>query len=465
MAQISEIVSLSAVEMLNLFRKRELSPVDVMAAHLNHCEKRNPDINAIFGLRAEYAMTQARQSDERWSSGEERGVLDGVPVLLKDSIKCAGFDYFHGSASYDGSPAEEDAPPAARIKEAGGLVHAKTTMPDYGMLAAGVSSVFGVVRNPWNTEVNTGGSSAGSGAGVAAGLAPLAVGTDIAGSVRLPSALNGLVGLKPTRGRVPHLQPSPIRAAGPMTRTVEDAGLLMSILTRPDGRDYESAPACENAAFRSLTDTPDDFLKAKKIGLMLEMGYGQSTDSRIRELIERQASLFDDLGASVEIVPKVAKSDPMNALYLLVQSRAYYELTSRPESLRSNLLPHVDQWCRNIERRSAHELSTALFDLESFKSRVIDVLAPYDFVVSPALTVVSFPADQVAPLPDDHFAHCAYQIPFNQTGAPAISINAGFIEGLPVGMQIAGRRYDDLGVLKAAMVYERFRSLEMRWPI
>lgn len=168
MAQVSEIVSLSATEMLSAFGRRELSPVEVMSAHLDQCEMRNPEINAVFGLRSDYAMEGAKRSEERWSNGGVRGVLDGLPVLLKDSVKCAGFDYFHGSASYDGSPAEEDAPPAARIKEAGGLVHAKTTMPDYGMLAAGVSSVFGVVRNPWNKTVNTGGSSAGSGAGVAA---------------------------------------------------------------------------------------------------------------------------------------------------------------------------------------------------------------------------------------------------------------------------------------------------------
>lgn len=465
MAQVSEIVSLSATEMLSAFGMRELSPVEVMSAHLDQCEMRNPDINAVFGLRSDYAMEGAKRSEERWCNGGVRGVLDGLPVLLKDSVKCVGFDYFHGSASYDGSPAEEDAPPAARVKEAGGLVHAKTTMPDYGMLAAGVSSVFGVVRNPWNKTVNTGGSSAGSGAGVAAGLAPLAVGTDIAGSVRVPSAHNGLVGLKPSRGRIPHLQPSPIRTAGPMARTVEDAALLMSILVLPDGRDYEAAPACDDAAFRSVANTPDEFLEAKRIGLMLDMGYGQSTDSRIRDLIQRQATVFEDLGASIDIVPTVAKSDPMDALGVLIQSRAYHELMSRPEELRSRLLPHVDHWCRQIECRAAYELSAALFDLETFKSRVTEVLAPYDFVISPSLTIVSFPADQVAPIPDKHFAHCAYQIPFNQTGAPALSINAGFIDELPVGMQIAGRRYDDLGVMKAAAVYERHRGIQMHWPI
>lgn len=465
MAQTNEIIALKAVDMLNAFQSGELSPVDVMSAHLIQCERKNPQINAAFGIRAEYAMENARKSEARWQKGEPAGPLDGLPVLLKDSIKCEGFDYFHGSASYDGSPADQDAPPAARIKEAGGLVFGKTTMPDYGMLAAGVSSVFGVVRNPWNPEVNTGGSSAGSGASVAAGMAPLAVGTDIAGSVRLPCAHNGLVGLKPSRGRIPHLAPSPIRAAGPMARTVEDAGMLMSVLVRPDARDYESAVPCDGSAYRDLARTPDNFLAGKRIGLMLDMGFGQKPEQRVLDFIQAQTKVFEGLGASVDFVPTVVKTDPMEALYALVQSRAYYELLSRPKADQPKLLPHIDAWCRKTEGRSAHELSSALFALEDFKAQVVSVLEPFDYVVSPSLTVVSFPADQVGAVPEDHFAHCSFQIPFNQIGAPGLSINAGFIDGLPVGMQIVGKQYDDLGVFKVAKLYEQHRGCEIDWPM
>ncbi|MCY4203448.1 MAG: amidase [Aestuariivita sp.] len=461
----NEVISLSAVEMLRSFGNGNLSPVDVMSAHLQQCERQNSRINAVFGVRADYAMKNARRSEARWQKGEPAGPLDGLPILLKDSIKCEGFDYFHGSASYDGSPADHDAPLAARIKEDGGLVYGKTTMPDYGMLAAGVSSVFGIVRNPWNTAVNTGGSSAGSGASVAAGLAPLAVGTDIAGSVRLPCAHNGLVGLKPSRGRIPHLAPSPIRAAGPMARTVEDAGLLMGTLVRPDSRDYESMVPCDESAYRKLGHTPDGFLLGKRIGLMLDMGFGQTPEQRVIDLIKKQAKVFEDLGASVDLVPTVAHADPMDALYSLFQSRAYYELVGRPSESQHNLLPHIDAWCRKTEKRSAHQLSIALFELEDFKARVVSVLEPFDYVISPSLTIVSFPADHVGAVSESHFAHCSYQIPFNQIGTPALSINAGFIEELPVGMQIAGKRYDDLGVLMAAMLYEQNRGFEIDWPM
>ena len=461
----NEIAALEATEMLHLFASRSLSPVEVMHAQISQCERKNPGVNAVFGLRAEYALENAKASERRWAIGAPEGVLDGVPVLLKDSIRCEGFAYFHGSATYDGTPADHDAPPAARVKAANGLVFAKTTMPDYGMLAAGVSSAFGIIRNPWNTSKSPGGSSAGSGAAVAAGMAPLAVGTDIAGSVRLPCAHNGLVGLKPSRGRIPHLAPSPIRAAGPMARSVKDLSLLMSVLVGPDARDYESAPPCDATEYLSVAQPSGGFFKGKRIGLMADMGFGQTPDKRVLELIETQALALEQEGATVDPVPKVATSDPMGALYALVQSRAYYELHDRPQSEQSKLLPHIAKWCRETEVRSAHDLSTALLKLEEFKSRTVATLAPYDYLISPALTVVSFPADQVAPIPSSHFAHCSYQIPFNQIGAPALSINVGFIDGMPVGMQIAGKLYDDLGVLKFAYAYEELRGFKMNWPM
>ncbi len=464
MSTENEICALCALELLRAYADGTLSPVEVMQAHLRRAEIANPDINALFSLRAASALEQAAQSQDRWARNNPVGPLDGVPVLLKDSVKCIGFDYYHGSAGYPGTPAQEDAPPAARIREAGGIVFAKTTMPDFGMLAAGVSSQFGIVRNPWDLDANPGGSSAGSGAAVAAGIAPLAVGTDIAGSVRLPAAHNGLAGLKPSRGRIPHLQPSPLRAAGPMARTSADAGLLMSVLIRPDARDYESLPVIDETPFRQLSDTPDDFLRGKRIGLMLDMGFGRALDDRVRDKAIAAASLFEAAGAIVEPVPRVVDADPMPFLYLFLQSRAHFELMSLAESRRDLALPHLIEWSRRVERASAPDLSRALYALEDFKARVTSVLAPYDFVISPAMTEIRFAADAVGPDSEDHFGHCSFAIPFNQTGAPAHVVCCGFLDAMPVGLQIAGRRFDDLGVLRAGVVFERLVALDMPWP-
>jgi len=460
----NEFCALSAQEMLRAYADKSLSPVDVMEAHLKRAERANPEINALFSLRAEDALKQARLSQDRWERNTPQGPLDGVPVLLKDSIKCVGFDYFHGSAGYLGTPATEDAPPAARIKEAGGIVFAKTTMPDFGMLATGVSSQFGIVRNPWNLKSSPGGSSAGSGAAVAAGIAPLAVGTDIAGSVRLPAAQNGLAGLKPSRGRIPHLQPSPLRAAGPMARSTDDAGLLMSVLIQPDARDYESLPAIDENPFSRLGDTPNDFLRGKRIGLMLDLGFGRALDSRVKDAVISAAQLFEQAGAIVELVPTLVDEDPMPSLNLFLQSRAHFELMSLPEARRDLALPHLIEWARRIERASAPDLSRALYDLEDFKARVTMVLAPYDFVISPALSDVQFPADAYGADDEVHFSHCNFAIPFNQTGAPAHVVCCGFIDAMPVGLQIAGRRHDDLGIMRAGAVFERLTYFDMPWP-
>jgi amidase/aspartyl-tRNA(Asn)/glutamyl-tRNA(Gln) amidotransferase subunit A len=454
----------SARELLGAYAKKEISPVEVLKDHLARAEKVNPSINALFGIRAGAALELAEQSQKRWMKGNPCGPIDGVPVLLKDSVKCTGFDYFHGSAGYDGSPAEKDAPPAARIREAGGVVFAKTTMPDFGMLAAGVSSAFGVVRNPWDTAANTGGSSAGSGAAVAAGIAPLAVGTDIAGSVRLPAAHSGLVGLKPSRGRIPHLAPSPLRAAGPMARNCDDAGLFMSVLVQPDKRDFESLPPCDASAFQTLDETPDDYLKGKRIGLMLDMGFGQALEPAVRNITVAAARKFESAGAIVETVPTVVLEDPMPFLNLFLQSRAHNELMSLQEERRHLVLAHLIEWSCRVESASAPELSDALYDLEDFKARVTEVLSPFDFVVSPAMTITRFPAEAVGADADDHFAHCSYAIPFNQTGAPAITICAGFVDKMPVSIQIAGNRYDDIGVFRAASIFERLRDFDIRWP-
>ena len=459
------ICNLSARALLEAYRTKALSPAEVMSAILNCVEAINPTINALFCCREELATQAANASEARWLKGEPCGPLDGVPVLLKDSVKCVDFDYLHGCKAYEGSPRPlDDAPPAARIKEAGGIIYAKTTMPDFGMLAAGVSSAFGIIRNPWNPLLNPGGSSAGSAAAVAARLAPLAVGTDIAGSVRLPAAHCGLVGLKPSRGRIPYLQPHPLRCAGPMARCADDAGLLMRVLVRPDARDYESLPPCDEQPYAELLQTPPDFLNNKRIGLMLDMGYGLPLDPRISARVSAAATMFEQAGAIVETVPEVVDDCPMAALTLWLQSRAYHEYMSLPQPKQSLVLPYIAQWCQQILTVSAAALSDALFALDAFKIRLNKMLTPYDYVISPVLSDSSFAADQVGIDPADHFAHCAFTIPFNQTGNPAITVCCGFLDDLPVGLQIAGRRYDDLGVFQVAQLYESMRGFAIQWP-
>src|SRR6202034_2096366 len=204
---------------------------------LAHIAVWEPRIKALYAFDPEGARLTAKASTERWHKDEPMGLLDGVPVTIKDNIATKGVPVPLGAATTELVPASADAPPAARLREAGAVIFSKTTMPDYGMLSAGLSSFHSLTRNPWDLSKTPGGSSAGAGAAGAAGYGPLYLGTDIGGSVRLPACWCGLVALKPSLGRIPIDPPYVGRVAGPMTRTVDDAALMMSVLSLPDHRD------------------------------------------------------------------------------------------------------------------------------------------------------------------------------------------------------------------------------------
>ena len=233
---------LTSHDLLRGYRSGELSPVEVTRSILNHIDRWEPHIHATYLLRPELALAQARASEARWRVGAPCGPLDGVSVTIKDNIATQGDPTPLGTAATVLTPAAQDAPPAARLREAGAVILCKTTMPDYGMLSSGLSSFHPLARNPWDVRKTPGGSSAGAGAAAAAGYGPLHIGTDIGGSLRLPAAWCGIFTLKPSLGRIPVDPPYTGRAAGPMTRTVADAALMMQVLSLPDARDSMSLP-------------------------------------------------------------------------------------------------------------------------------------------------------------------------------------------------------------------------------
>src|SRR3569832_748084 len=228
---------LSAPALFDLYRRREVSPVEVTQSVLGHIERWEHKLCALYLLRPELALEQARASEARWLKGEPLGPVDGVPVTIKDNTATRGDPLPLGTAATDDTPATADAPPAARVRESGGVIIAKTTMPDYGMLSSGLSSFHPLARNPWDLALNPGGSSAGAGAAAAAGYGPLHIGTDIGGSVRLPAGWCGIFTLMPSLGRIPIDPPNMGRAAGPMTRDVASSAWFMQVLARPDARD------------------------------------------------------------------------------------------------------------------------------------------------------------------------------------------------------------------------------------
>src|SRR5215471_677808 len=277
--------NLTAVELSDAFRTRELSPVEVTRDVLARIEACEPKLNAMYIVDAEKALAQAAASEKRWIEGSPLSALDGVPITIKDIVATKGDPVPIGSAAADFTPAAIDQPPAARVREAGCVILGKTTMPDFGMLASGVSSLHGTTRNPWNLERNTAGSSSGAAAAITAGYGPLALGTDIGGSVRLPAAYVGIFALKPSLGRVPIYPPYLGRVTGPMTRNTRDAALLLHELAKPDPRDYMSLPY-EARDWAALL-RPD--VKGKKFGLVLDIGAGIKVQPAVRAAVQKAA--------------------------------------------------------------------------------------------------------------------------------------------------------------------------------
>lgn len=454
---------LSARELSDAFRTKELSPVEVTRAVLARIETCEAKLNAMYVIDAEGAVEQAVASETRWREGSPLSPIDGVPITIKDNIATKGFSVPVGTAAGDLTPATVDQPPAARVREAGCVILGKTTMPDYGMLASGVSSLHGITRNPWNTERNTSGSSSGAGAAIVAGYGPLALGTDIGGSVRLPAAYNGIFALKPSLGRVPIYPPYLGRVTGPMTRTVTDAALLMNALTKPDARDYMALPYDS----RDWAATIQGEVRGKKLGLLIEIGSGTPPQPAVRSGIEAAAKVFEDAGAVVQPVGPFLTAEMLDSLDLFFQSRLLSEVELLAPDRQAKILPFVLEWCRRAEGHSAAEALRGLGQIMLMREKAVAAIQGFDFLISPTSPITAYAAEEPAPGSDPArpFEHVAFTAPFNMSEQPAASICAGYDEdGLPIGLQIVGHRFDDAGVMMIANAYERLRPKIRDWP-
>ena len=458
---MSGLHDLSATELLARYRKRTLSPVEVTRAVLAHIERCEPVLRATYQVDPEAALRTAAASEARWKTGEA-GPLDGVPVMIKDNIATKGVPVPLGTAATVLQAAKEDAPPAARIREAGAVILGKTTMPDYGMLSSGLSSFHPLTRNPWDVTKNPGGSSAGAGAGVAAGYGPLHVGTDIGGSIRLPAGWCGIFGLKPSLGRVPIDPPYIGRVAGPMTRDVTDAALLMSVLSRPDRRDHMSLPP-QDQDWLSL----DRDLSGLKLGLLLDVGCGLAVEPEVRAAIEAAAQAFAAAGAIVEPMRPFLTREMLDGVDYFWRMRAWADLSALDAAHRAKVLPFILAWASAAANLSGLELFQSFSQVFAMRKAAHDACQPYDYVLSPTAPLPAFAAELPCPTNDPArpFEHITFTLPFNMSEQPAASINCGYTPaGLPIGLQIIGQRFDDLGVLQVARCYERMHPAPKPWP-
>jgi len=457
---------LSAHDLVLAYAKRELSPLEVTRAAFARMDAWEPRIHAMYRVRRDAALDDARASEARWRDAAPRSALDGVPLTIKENIFTQGDPAPIGTlANEQAAPQGADAPAAARIREAGCVLLGKTTMPDFGMLSSGLSSLHGVTRNPWRLDRNPSGSSSGAAAAVVAGYGPVHIGTDIGGSVRLPATHCGIFALKPSLGRIPVYPPFIGRVAGPMTRTVTDAALLLNALSRPDPRDFMSLPF-DNHDYAVGLDEIDP--KKLEVGIMPDMGAGLPVDPEVRAAAEATAKALAGAGATIAEVKPFLTPEMLDGMSRFFEARSYNDFMAMPPDRQQKVLPFIVEWCTwRAAQFTGRDVIQAYGAIMAVREAAVAACQPFDYVVSPVSPILPYEAELPAPGNDPHNAlpHIAFTAPYNMSEQPAASINwTASRDGLPIGVQLVGRRFDDAGVLRLARLVEQLRPAQRAWP-
>jgi len=459
----TELVWLSASELIRLYRRKITSPVEVTRAVLQQIDALNGAVNAFCFVAHDDVLAQALRSEERWMRGEPLGVLDGVPVSIKDLLLTRGWPTLRGSKTVDRSgPWNEDAPAVARLRENGAVLLGKTTTPEFGWKGVTDSPLTGITRNPWNLTKTPGGSSGGSAAALAAGMGPLTIGTDGGGSIRIPCAFSGIFGLKPSFGRVPAWPLSPfgtVAHLGPMTRSVEDAALFMNVLTLPDARDWLTLPFDG----RDYRIGLGDGVRGWRIAFSPDLGYAK-VDAEVATIVSRAADRFVELGAIVEVAsPSLHGADEVFRTHWFTgAANVLRAFTADQKKLMDSGLVTVADQGASISMLDLLDAAKRRGALGVEMNRFHET---YDLLLTPSLPLAAFDAgkDVADVMREKQWTDWTpFSYPFNLTQQPAASIPCGLTaEGLPVGLQIVGPRHDDARVLRAARAFESLQPIRV----
>lgn len=450
-----DIAWLTATELLAAYRAGTLSPVEATQTVLKRAEALQPILNAFCYLDPEAALEQARASEARWKAGKPMGLLDGVPVSIKDIILTKGWPTLRGSRAVNpNQPWNEDGPVVARLREQGAVIFGKTTTSEFAAKPTTNTALCGVTRNPWNPERTPGGSSGGASASVAAGISAMAVGTDAGGSIRMPANFTGIFGFKPGGGRVPMYPPTPyatLAGFGPMTRTVTDAALMLTVITGPDARDWDALPH-DPVAYHEQLEATDP--KTWRIAWSPTL-CGATVDPEVAALTAAGAKVFERLGAKVELVETVFE-DQRPLLFKLMRGLTNFAFRSfTPEQL-AVMDPDLVERVEESRGATANDHLDAEMQRAQFARQMNDFHQKYDLLLSPVTATAAFAADRDDPEGYGTRSWYPFTFPFNLTRQPAASVPCGFTrEGLPVGLQIVGPRHRDLLVMQAARAFEK----------
>ena len=457
---MTDIHNLTATELLDRFADRSLSPVEAAEACLARIDELDGAVNAFCVVDPDAALASARDAGRRWQRGEPAGLVDGVPVAIKDVFLTRGWPTRRGSQLVDpDQPWEDDSPVVSALRRHGATLVGKTTTPELGWKGVTDSPATGVTGNPWDPARTAGGSSGGSAAAVALGMAPLALGTDGGGSIRIPAGFSGVVGHKPTYGVVPLWPVSPygtLAHAGPMTWTVADAALMLDVLAEPDPRDWtQLAPA---GPFRTHLGAG---VTGLRIAFSPTLGW-VDVDPEVARIVGDAVGVLEQLGAHVEQADP-GFDDPVEVFSTLWNTGAAAATASAPAADVSLMDPGLVEIIEDGRRRTGVEVVQATVRRGELGVLMGRFHERYDLLVTPTLPLAAFEAGREVPAgwPQRRWmSWTPFSYPFNLTQQPAASVPCGFTAGgLPVGLQIVGPRHADARVLQAAHAYQSARPL------
>jgi aspartyl-tRNA(Asn)/glutamyl-tRNA(Gln) amidotransferase subunit A len=462
----SDLCYMPATDLAAAIRRKQVSPVEVITAVLARIEQLNPELNAFCLVTAETARQAAQAAEQAVMRGEPLGPLHGVPVSIKDLVLTKGVRTMRGSKLYEHDVPTEDAPVVERLKAAGAIILGKTTTPEFGFKGVTDSPVTGITRNPWHLERTPGGSSGGAGVAVATGMGPFAVGTDGGGSIRIPSSFCGIYGLKPHLGRVPVYPASTIgdiSHVGPMTRTVRDAALMLNTIAGADDRDRLSLPTSHPDYLQAV----EGDVQGLRMAWSPDLGYAV-VDPQVRQITAAAAAAFSELGCHVEeINPGFDSPGELFQFFFYVnigtmlQAYPGYERQIDPQLL-ANLA--------EVKGVSGQDYARVILSRSAIFDKIQRLFATYDVLLCPTVAVPPFAVGiegptQIAGRTVDRRAWIAMTPLFNLTGQPAATVPCGFTnDGLPIGLQIVGRRFDEVTVLRASAAFERLRPWAQKRP-
>lgn len=464
MSDDRELGYMSAGELLDSYRRKALSPVEVTKAALARLERLEPKLNAFTIVDGEAALAAARESEARWAKGAPKGLVDGVPTTVKDLLLTRGWPTMRGSKlSRRDQDWNEDSPAVARLREHGAVLLGKTTLPEYGWKALGDSPLTGITRNPWNLERTPGGSSAGAAAALAAGIGALGIGTDGGGSIRIPCSFCGLAGIKATFGRVPAYPPSAmglVSHVGPMARTVGDTALMLTVLSGTDARDPYRLPA----AATDFRDGIEGGIKGLRVAYSRDLGYAK-VDPEVAAAVDKAAAMFRELGADVEAADPGFTS-PHEAFTVLWTAGAARAMAATTPAERELMDPGFAAAVETGAKWSAVDW----LDADAVRTTIGQIMGAfherYDLLLTPTVAVPALPVgeDLSDPATERHWIDWTpFSYPFNMTRQPAATVPCGLTSsGLPIGLHIVGRLYEEGLVLRAARAYEAAQPV--RWP-